>query len=220
MADGTTVLLVALDTWRINGGDTWVAYDSESETMRLRDPAKVQQDVAAGVLEEIEATAILEAVPPYGVGEEVLEHSKDDEQLDWLRETLAGSDADWKVVFGHYPVRSATLGEHGDTPSLVEDVLPILQSEGVDIYFAGHDHVLEHISKDGLHHFGSGSGAKIDTGMDKAYEGLLGFHVGHYGFMRHTGDKTKLKTDFVDDTGSVVYTYTIEKGDSAATTKH
>jgi tartrate-resistant acid phosphatase type 5 len=34
--DGTTILVVATDTWRINGGDTFVKYDPQTERMALR----------------------------------------------------------------------------------------------------------------------------------------------------------------------------------------
>ena len=46
--------------------------------------------------------------------------SADSAQLAWIESTLAASDADWKIVFGHFPVHSATTGEHGDTSYLLE----------------------------------------------------------------------------------------------------
>lgn len=38
---------------------------------------------------------------------------------------LGSSAATWKIVVGHHTIRS--LGRHGDTPELVEHVLPILE---------------------------------------------------------------------------------------------
>ena len=38
---------------------------------------------------------------------------------------LESSEATWKVVVGHHPIRS--LGRHGDTTELVKSVLPILE---------------------------------------------------------------------------------------------
>ena len=45
---------------------------------------------------------------------------------------------------GHYPIRSA--GEHGDTDSLLKNLLPILTKYNVQAYFNGHDHISEHLS--------------------------------------------------------------------------
>lgn len=38
-------------------------------------------------------------------------------------------------VAGHFPLRSG--GEHGDTPELLADVLPLLQRYQVDAYLSG-----------------------------------------------------------------------------------
>ena len=42
------------------------------------------------------------------------------------------------------------------------------------------------LSKRGnVHYFGSGAGAMKHTGINAQYEGLLGVHEGHYGFVSH-----------------------------------
>ena len=65
-------------------------------------------------------------------------------QLRWLDSSLAVSKATWKLVFGHHPV--FTGGMHApellDMPSRFVDRF---EKNGVDAYFAGHDHHLEHI---------------------------------------------------------------------------
>ena len=62
-------------------------------------------------------------------------------QLHWLRRAIAGSEAGWKVAYGHHPY--ASNGEHGDGPpdyrALVESTL----CGEVDVFIAGHDHHLE-----------------------------------------------------------------------------
>jgi hypothetical protein len=77
-------------------------------------------------------------------------------QLDWLATELERSRAAWKVVYGHHPVRSA--GAHGDTESLVRDLLPVLAGRA-DLYLAGHDHDMQHLGPEqGIHYIVAGSG--------------------------------------------------------------
>src|SRR5262249_60638066 len=74
----------------------------------------------------------------------------------WLREELDGSTARWKVVYGHHPIYSA--GHHGDTPVLVEKLLPVLRRRA-DVYLCGHDHDLQHLKEEeGVHFFVAGGG--------------------------------------------------------------
>jgi tartrate-resistant acid phosphatase type 5 len=49
----------------------------------------------------------------------------------------------WFVVVGHYPILSA--GEHGNSNTLVQGLLPLMEKFKVDVYLSGHDHVSEHI---------------------------------------------------------------------------
>ena len=83
-----------------------------------------------------------------------------DQQLAWLDRELAGSSAPWKLVFGHHTIRSGGSG-HGDTPEMVEKVLPILQRHRVQAYICGHDHDLQHIVNDGLHYILTGAGSEV-----------------------------------------------------------
>jgi hypothetical protein len=77
-------------------------------------------------------------------------------QLDWLATELERSRAAWKVVYGHHPVRSA--GAHGDTESLVRDLLPVLAGRA-HLYLAGHDHDMQHLGPEqGIHYIVAGSG--------------------------------------------------------------
>ena len=83
-----------------------------------------------------------------------------DRQLAWLDHELAGSTARWKLVYGHHTIRSGGSG-HGDTPEMVEKVLPILQRHRVQAYICGHDHDLQYIINDGLHYILTGAGSEV-----------------------------------------------------------
>jgi acid phosphatase len=81
------------------------------------------------------------------------------EQLAWLDQSLASSKAPWKLVIGHHPIYSAGLG-HGSEPDLIENLLPILQKHGVQAYFCGHDHDLQHLKAGGVTLILSGGGSE------------------------------------------------------------
>jgi tartrate-resistant acid phosphatase type 5 len=79
-------------------------------------------------------------------------------QREWLEKALASSTARWKVVYGHHPVYS-TGTEHGDTPAMIREVLPLLKKHHVDVYLSGHDHDMEYLRpEDDVHFFVSGAG--------------------------------------------------------------
>jgi len=64
-----------------------------------------------------------------------------DAQLDWLREDIRSSTADWNVVVGHY---SYYGGRHADDSELAADrptITAAFDQLGVDLYLGAHDHV-------------------------------------------------------------------------------
>jgi hypothetical protein len=103
-------------------------------------------------------------------------------QLDWLRQTLAGSHAKWKFLLVHHPVggnagddidsaygrgggRAANVGEQAIVHQMMRDY-------GVQIFFYGHDHVFTDMVVDGIHYALPGSAGAIwkflqsETGYD------------------------------------------------------
>jgi predicted phosphohydrolase len=75
-------------------------------------------------------------------------HNNDQKQFNWIETTLAQlrdrtkfDTHDLIVVMGHYPIFSH--GPHGDTPTLVHHLLPLLQKYRVAMYLHGHDHIAE-----------------------------------------------------------------------------
>lgn len=209
--DGTSILLVSTDTWRLNGGDTFVKFDPKTEKSVLRSKELVMTSHKEGRIHK-ETRDLLIANFPEDDPANPLQVHDDDPQLTWVKNTLAASKADWKIVQGHFPVHSCTRGEHGDTPKLVKQLQPILEAGKADMYFNGHDHILQHIAINGVHYHGSGAGARNHTLINKLYKGLEGSAVGSYGFMVHNGTKTQVTTTFVLADGSKPYTYTLTKG--------
>jgi tartrate-resistant acid phosphatase type 5 len=138
-------------------------------------------------------------------------------QLTWLRDALAKSTARWKVVYGHHPIYSA--GQHGDGKTLIARLLPVLKDRA-DIYFAGHEHDMQHLKAEGGVHFfiNGGGGAKIREIKPNARSI---FAQSAYGFSTLEADNDKIVVKFIGADSAELYQYTVTKtkSDSIAKTK-
>jgi hypothetical protein len=128
-------------------------------------------------------------------------------QLTWLRGELAKSTARWKVVYGHHPIYSA--GQHGDGKTLIAKLLPVLKDR-VDIFFAGHEHDMQHLKTEGGVHFfiNGGGGAKI---RDIKPNARSLFAKSAYGFSILEADQDKIVVKFIGTDLSELYQYTVTK---------
>ncbi|GLJ12412.1 hypothetical protein SUGI_0190460 [Cryptomeria japonica] len=133
-------------------------------------------------------------------------------QLKGLNNALKVSQATWKIVVGHHPIRS--IGEHGDTIELKEQLLPILEANQVDLYVNGHDHCLQDFTSDksSLHFVTSGGGSKAWGGVDlnSNSEGLQFFYPGQ-GFMSMQITPVFLKAVFYDIKGNSLHDFSLTK---------
>ena len=199
--DGVKILFIGLDTWRLKGGDALLGHDPKTKRTWLRSHAAVRKAIEEGDIPQRVAEYLISKYPhdPNAVA------SSDEEQLKWLQTTLSHPDAqncDWRIVTGHFPIHSATLKEHGDTPELISQLDPILRKYNVDAYFSGHDHVLQIIKRKGaLTYYGSGAGAKRHTEMNIFYPGLKQHMASYFGFMVHELTKTTMTTTLVASVG-------------------
>ncbi|KAF3792416.1 Purple acid phosphatase 3 [Nymphaea thermarum] len=129
-----------------------------------------------------------------------------------LDTALKQSPAKWKIVVGHHTIRS--VGHHGDTVELQNLLLPVLESNGVDLYINGHDHCLEHISSthSRIQFLTSGGGSKAWRGIDNAanMEGLKFYYDGQ-GFMSLGLTETEAGVAFYDINGDQLHTWTASK---------
>jgi len=129
-------------------------------------------------------------------------HSQDvGKQIAWLDSALAASKAPWKIVVGHHPVYSG--GGHGDTPYLVEHVLPLMEKHQVQVYFNGHDHDLQHLQAGRVNFFCSGAGSKI---RPTAQTPRTRFAKGCSGFAAVSLQSEQMQVRMIDDQGRLLYT--------------
>jgi tartrate-resistant acid phosphatase type 5 len=130
------------------------------------------------------------------------------EQVPWLEAALKASTAPWKIVIGHHPVYSG--GQHGDTPYIVEHILPLLAEHKVQAYFNGHDHDLQHLEAGKVNLFCTGGGSKPRAAIRKT--GHTKFGLGCSGFIAASLQAEKLEVRMIDDKGQVLYSTSVARG--------
>ena len=121
-------------------------------------------------------------------------------QLRWLDQSLGRSVEAWKIVVGHHPVYSG--GEHGNTPELVERLLPLLRKHRIQLYISGHDHDLQHLVRDDLHCFITGAGSQVRE--TATLEGTR-FARGVPGFLAVSLSAERMRAEFFDLHGTSLY---------------
>lgn len=137
--------------------------------------------------------------------------SGDPEQLEWLDAELAKSEATWKLVVGHHPLYSHTA--RGFNHTLIRRLEPLLVRHRVDIYVAGHDHILDLVRPvRGVYHLVSGAAG----GPDKAYgaswteESFYTATLGGFCYLR--AGPQQLVIEFVRMNGETEYAHVLYRG--------
>lgn len=130
-------------------------------------------------------------------------------QLLWMDSVLADHSADWKIVIGHHPLYSGgkRVEETQDVRGHLEKVL---KKHQVDVYFAGHEHDLQHIKNPEYqtHHIISGAGSEVRPTALMEYS-LFAESV--QGFVAASATSKQLLLQFINYKGEVIYKYRIEK---------
>jgi tartrate-resistant acid phosphatase type 5 len=129
-------------------------------------------------------------------------------QMAWFKAALAASTAPWKIVVGHHPIY--TGGQHGDTPYLVKHVLPLLEKHGVQVYFNGHDHDLQHLQAGKVDLFCTGGGSTPRKAIKTTAHTKFG--LGCSGFIAASLSADALAVRMIDDTGKLLYSTCVPRG--------
>lgn len=136
------------------------------------------------------------------------------QQLAWLEQSLQASTARWKIVYGHHPIYSG--GQHGNNPRLIQNLKPILERTGVDLYLAGHDHDQQMLQAQGQLNFViSGAGSKS---RDVRWQSNTRYAATNLGFTRFRLSAEELVVAFYDGQARLDFAHTIYKPLSPALT--
>ena len=86
------------------------------------------------------------------------------QQLSWLEKELQNSGSDWKICYFHHPLYSSGAF-HGSSTELRLLLEPLFIKYGVQVVFAGHDHVYERVKpQKGIHYFTEGASGSLRKG--------------------------------------------------------
>jgi len=91
----------------------------------------------------------------------------DPKQMAWLDNALKQSSDEWKICYFHHPIYSDG-GAHGSDVQLRVALEPLFLKYGVNVVFAGHDHIYERIKpQKGITYFVNGSSGELRRGDTK-----------------------------------------------------
>jgi predicted phosphodiesterase len=88
----------------------------------------------------------------------------DPKQLAWLEKELQNSGSDWKICYFHHPLYSSGRF-HGSSTELRSLLEPLFVKYGVQVVFAGHEHVYERVKpQNGVNYFTEGASGELRKG--------------------------------------------------------
>ena len=130
-------------------------------------------------------------------------------QLEWLDEVLENSDAKWKIVVGHHPLFTTGF-RRGKMDDIRIPFLPIFEKHKVDVYFAGHDHDLQHQKPAGhTHYFVSGAGSEF-RGVTQDPE-MTKLAVKDLGFMRASISENRIEVTVINGDNKELHFFGLDK---------
>lgn len=128
-----------------------------------------------------------------------------DKEIEWLKGILSDSKEQWKIVFGHHPVFSASK-KHGNTQEMIDRVKPLLEKYNAQLYICGHDHDFQHLKEKGgkTEYFVTGTGSEI---RESSSNEMSVFSKSEPGFSVVSLKADSLKICFVGTKGNIIYKF-------------
>ena len=91
----------------------------------------------------------------------------DPAQRSWIEGALKAATEDWKICYFHHPLYS-NGGRHGSSVDLRVVLEPLFVAHGVNVVFAGHDHIYERLTpQKGIYYFVEGASGQLRKGDTK-----------------------------------------------------
>jgi hypothetical protein len=115
---------------------------------------------------------------------------------------LANSKEQWKLVFGHHPIYSASK-THGNTPEMIRKVKPLLEKYNVQFYICGHDHDFQYLKeKNGkVAYIVTGTGGEPRPASSDELS-IISKSAPGFSLVSFSGDS--IRVNFVDSKGNLV----------------
>jgi 3',5'-cyclic AMP phosphodiesterase CpdA len=128
----------------------------------------------------------------------------DAKQLDWIEAVLEQSREEWQVAYFHHPLYS-DAGRHGSNVELRVVLEPLFVRHGVDVVFAGHEHVYQRSTpQKGITHFIEGSSGQLRKGDMRPTAMTAAFFDQDQTFMLVQIDGDEMQFQTISRTGRVV----------------
>lgn len=143
----------------------------------------------------------------YKIPGEYPEIAKQDtvKEMKWLKGVLENSKEQWKLVFGHHPVYSASQ-KHGNTSEMLKRVKPLLEKYNAQFYFSGHDHDFQYLHEKGknVEYIVTGTGGET---RPASKNDLSVFSRSEPGFSVVSLKGDSLNVTFVGTKGNIIYSF-------------
>jgi hypothetical protein len=133
-------------------------------------------------------------------------------QMNWLQGRLARSTSPWQIVYFHHPPYSSAT--HGSTPGMQWP----FAAWGADAVLSGHDHSYERISADGIVYFVNGLGGRSLYAFNSPVPGSQVRYNSDYGAMRIDTSDSAITFEFINVSGNIIDSYTLQAAANAAPT--
>jgi hypothetical protein len=135
----------------------------------------------------------------------------DPRQQAWLDGMLQQAEEPWKICYFHHPLYS-DASRHGSDVSLRVALEPLLTKGGVNVVFAGHDHVYERLTpQKGIAHFVAGSSGQLRRGDIRPSAMTAAFFDQDQAFMLVEIDNDQMFFQAISRTGAIVDSGVIER---------
>ncbi len=129
-------------------------------------------------------------------------NSANSTQGQWIKNKMAASDAEWKIVVNHFPPYSST--------GSAQRMRWPFESWGADVMLSGHHHIFERIQQGSMLYYVNGLGGHGKGSIARpALPGSKKRYNAEYGAMRITATDAQLKIDFVNVKGAVIDSTTL-----------
>lgn len=210
-----------IDWFALNGnheyrGNTQAVLDYGKKSRRWVMPARYySQTFEAGEQEEalllfIDTTPLIDKYRKKGDKYPDAGQQDKEAQLRWIEQTLAQSQARWKIVIGHHPLYAYTEKEDSERSDMRQALEALLERYGVDCYCCGHIHSFQHIKPEGatVDYLVNSSGSLARP--VKAIEGTQ-FCSPDEGFTLVNVADNQLTFYLINDKGEIIYQFSRQK---------